>query len=383
MKKACLEQLGSGWLVQLVDPDTESDASTGFFPRADSYRSGAGLAVASTAMDDGSIDEDVKMFQSSEGEEGRAEEDEDYGEAAARVAGNSSRSKMPWAAPAGSPSFQRAKFPRTIHERSRTGRLRQAEAKLAAVREMELNAARKSQNDDAVIQEQGLNFIRNLIGPGSDATVTAVPGVPAGPARDVINEATEMIDYLFNEIGQDRLFQILLSKLIPRVRLRFGRRRAGGSLSGLSADVGGSGSGPAAGGGGGSGSGSTAAGSAAPRVQAPRVKVIEAVVFILVHISASVPRHRQVVIAQTELLKALIGQFASRDKGVRLALCHLLTNLMYRDDVGDTQGAAARIMELRRLGLLKQLERLQDADAELDVREQAKMAMHQIGSFPM
>ncbi|CAK7202923.1 hypothetical protein SEUCBS139899_005650 [Sporothrix eucalyptigena] len=390
MKKACLEQLGSGWLMQLVDPDFENDASTSLFAgRADnSYgRTSGGLAAAvatpSWSFTATANDEDVEMDQS--GDENDGDESEDL---SAQNNGKTPSWTVPSAAAAvlGSPSFLRARFPRTSHERSLTGRLRQAEAKLAALHEIEHAALRKSQNDDVLIQEQGLNFIRNLIGPGSYSTTGSGGGISGGlgqPAsansRDAVREATEMIDYLFSEIGQDRLFQILLSKLKPRARpvssrLSSTRRRAAASsssgTSGSAATVSSSTVVP--------GSPSSETITAFTRLQPPRAKIIEAVVFILVHISASVPRHRQVVISQTELLKSLVGQFSSRDKGVRVALCHLVTNLTWQDDSADTQLAAARSMELKRLGLLSQLEAMQFEDPELDVREQAKMAVHQM-----
>ncbi|CAK7209301.1 hypothetical protein SBRCBS47491_000397 [Sporothrix bragantina] len=408
MKKACLEQLGSGWLMQLVDPDYEGDtpsASSPFFAgRADSsYNRGSGglasaVAAPSWSFSTAPAEEDVEMDQSDDGNDDNGDDDDESEETSAQ---NNNGKAPSWSAPAaagaagsGSPSFQRARFPRTSHERSRTGRLRQAEAKLAALQEMENAALRKSQNDDGLIQEQGLNFIRNLIGPGSYSTTGSGGGISGGlgqPAsagqRDAVSEATEMIDYLFSEIGQDRLFQILLSKLKPKTRPASSRfsstRRRPTATAGNSSSTGAAATASVstvAGTPGSPSSESTATGSGATgsRLQPPRAKIIEAVVFILVHISASVPRHRQVVIAQTELLKALVGHFSSRDKGVRLALCHLVTNLTWEDGSADSQLAAARATGLKRLGVLAQLEAMQFEDPELDVRELAKMAVHQM-----
>jgi len=292
MKKACLEELEPGWLVQLICDDTEDEA---LYARTKNEKQ----ATQPTADDD--LDEDMEVDQPEE--DGRA-----------------------W--PSG--SLQHASFPRTSHERSRTGRLRLAEAKLAALREAELNPVRKARSDDLAIQEQGLNFIRNLIGPG-------------GP--DPIQDTTEMIDYLFSQLGQDRLFEILASKLEVKVLHPFSRRFSAGQSS---------------------------------RVLYPQAKIIEAVVLILVHISASVPRHRQLVISQTDLLKALTTHFSSKDKEVRVALCYLASNLTWRDDSTDTQAAAQRAFELRKLGLYAKLEALEQEDSELDVRERAKLAMVQM-----
>ncbi len=261
--------------------------------------------MAGRPLDSSNLDEDVEMDQP-------AEEDDD---------GSKS-------------SLDRAWFPRTSHERSRTGRLRQAEAKMAALREAELNPVRKARSDDLAIQEQGLNFIRNLIGPGE-----------SGSSIDTVQATEEMIDHLFGELQAERLFGILASKLDRKVLNPFSRRFSAGQSS---------------------------------QVLYPQTKIIEAVVYILVHISASVPRHRQLVISQKELLKALMSHFNSKDKEVRVALCHLASNLTWRDDNTDTKGALDRAAELKRLGLYNKLEALERDDSELDVRERAKSAIFQI-----
>ena len=373
VKKACLEQLGSGWLLRLIDYDSESDsAASSFHEAADSFRGITSGSFAVQPSADDRMDEDVEMDRS----DGDVDDDEHDG--------NVTAGKMPWSA---TPSpLQRARFPQTSHERSRTGRLRQAEAKIAALRDLEQNAQRKSVHDDILIQEQGLHFIRNLIGPGSVLPVAAPspeppvaahtpwpsgssePSSAAVPAaavrgggstaivRDPTNDATEMIDYLFNEFGQDQFFAMLLHKVRPRPRpLRLSARSVDGPAS--IASMG---------------------GRDVPRMQAPQAKVIEAVVYILVHIAAGVVRHRQIVVAQTELMRTLMGQFTSRDKDVRVALCHLVSNLTWRDSTADTMGAHQRGLELKKLGAGAHLEHLL-ADGELDVREQAKMAADQLG----
>ncbi len=295
MKRQCLETLEPGWLVQLICDDTEDAA---LFARTKNEKQ----AVTSAP---GDMDEDVVMDQS--------EED-----------------NKAWQS---SSSVYRAWFPRTSHERSRTGRLRQAEAKIAALREAELNPVRKARSDDLAIQEQGLNFIRNLIGPSGTSSIV-----------DTDNSTEEMIDYLFGELQESRLFEILASKLDRKVLHPFSRRFSAGQSS---------------------------------QVLYPQTKIIEAVVFILVNISASVPRHRQLVLAQKDLLKALLNHFNSRDKEVRVGLCHLLGNLTWTDDALDTEAASKRSLELKRLGLLAKLESLLQDD-ELDVRERAKGAIFQM-----
>jgi hypothetical protein len=212
---------------------------------------------------------------------------------------------------------------------SRSKSIQQAELRLAALRDAETNPARKARKDDIAVQEQGLDFIRNLIG---------------GAGQGGTSETTEMIDFLFTALGQDRVFEILASKLRPKVINPFNRRSSS---------------------------------SAETRVIPPQSEIIVAVGYILVHMAASVPRHRQLVIAQTELLKLLVPQFNHPSIEVRLALCWLVTNLTWMDDANDGQACAQRANELKKLGFLTKLELLEQ-DPELNVRERAKSAIWQI-----
>ncbi|OHE91013.1 armadillo repeat protein [Colletotrichum orchidophilum] len=290
-KKQCLEVLESGWLVRLICDDTEDDAL--FLARSKMDKQ--------NAVDIGDdVDGDVEMDQAD------------------------SLSKS-WLGSTMQPQDADGK---------RSAKLRQTEAKLAALREAEINPLRKARNDDLAIQEQGLDFIRNLIGAAGSGTHSDSP-----------SDTTEMINYLFDELGQDRVFDILARKLQAKVLHPTARRSTG---SGREA-----------------------------RVLYPQAKIIEAVVFILVHMAASIPRHRQLVIAQTDLLKLLANHFNSKDKEVRVALCHLISNLTWQDDDNDARGCAQRAYELKKLGFLTKLEGLED-DSELDVRERAKSAVWQM-----
>ncbi|KAI8224760.1 hypothetical protein K4K57_008239 [Colletotrichum sp. SAR 10_99] len=298
-KKQCLEELESGWLVQLICDDTEDDAL--FLARSKMDKQ--------NAIDVGDdMDGDVEMDQPD----------------------SLSRSWLSSSIP-----------PQDV-DGKRPAKFRQTEARLAALREAELNPLRKARNDDLAIQEQGLDFIRNLIGAAG-----------SGSSTESANETTEMIDYLFTELGQDRFFDILARKLQAKV-LHPTSRRSVGSAAGREA-----------------------------RVLYPQAKIIEAVVFILVHMAASIPKHRQLVIAQTDLLKLLANHFNSKDKEVRVALCHLISNLTWQDDESDARACAQRAYELKKLGFLTKLEGLED-DCELDVRERAKSAvwqMKQVSSY--
>lgn len=283
LKKSCLHELEPGWLVQLIQDDAQ-DAALASGRLRDAYGE--------------DIDGDVDL----------------HDEPHQWVYGNNG----------------------IFHEldASRSTRMRQAEDRLAAARESELNPVRKARNDDVAIQEQGLDFIRNFIG-----------RPPITPSSDG-GETADMIDHLFSELGQDRLFDILASKLRPKVLNPFARRT------------------PMAG--------------REPRVIYPQAQVIVPVIYILVHIAASESRHRQLVIAQTELLKLLAQQSTNKDREVRIALCHLVNNLTWEDEENEAESCKQRAMELKKLGFLHKLEMLKQEDRDLDVRERAKEAVYQM-----
>lgn len=288
-----MEELESGWLVQLICDDTEDEAL--FSARTRSERQSA------SATPD-VMDEDVDM--------GFVEEQ-----------------NRPWLAG----SLYKAT---SATPKSDIRILQLAESRLDTLKELEQNPIRKARQDDLAIQEQGLDFIRNLIG-----------GAHTSNSPDSANDTMEMIDYLLFTLGQDRLFSILASKLKPKVLHPFSRRGTSGNET---------------------------------RVLPPQAKIIEAVIFILVHIAASIPRHRQLVITQTDLLKQLAKLSSSQDREVRVALCHLINNLTWQDDMSDAGACSQRATELKNLGFLKRLEALSQGDDELDVRERAKSALWQM-----
>ncbi|KAI0472302.1 armadillo repeat protein [Xylaria cf. heliscus] len=292
-KKRCVEELESGWLVQLICDDTEDEAL--FSAKTRSERLSA--SVTPDVMD-----EDVDMSIVDE-------------------------QNRPWFA---------SSIYKTTSPSPKPGIriVNLAESRLETLKELEQNPVRKARHDDLAIQEQGLDFIRNLIG-----------GAHSSNSPDSASDTMEMIDYLLNTLGQDRLFAILTSKLKPKVLHPFSRRGTSGNET---------------------------------RVLPPQAKIIEAVIFILVHIAASIPRHRQLVIAQTDLLKQLAKLSGSQDREVRVALCHLINNLTWQDDMSDATACSQRAAELKNLGFLKKLEALSQSDDELDVRERAKSALWQM-----
>lgn len=271
LKKQALEELTPGWLIQLIITDTEDDALHNR------------MGLDAEFENDQDMDTDA-LYD---------DDDDSYESYLANLA----------------------------QIRPKSERLQRAEVQITRLRETELNPVRKARNDDMAIQEQGLNFIRNLI---------SSPSVPG-----------EMVDYVFGALGQDRLFEILASKLHSKATRPYGRRNNASDS----------------------------------RIIFPQAQVIEAVIYVLVNMAASIPKHRQLVIAQTRLLKLLSSHIDSNTTTVRLALCHLINNLGESEGDNDGVMSGQRAMELRKLGILAQLEELERRDASIDVRERAKSAV--------
>ena len=191
----------------------------------------------------------------------------------------------------------------------------------------EAELAAQARRDDLAVQEQGLDFIRNLIcGPG----------------------ASEMIDCLLNEMGQDKFFDILANLLRPKALDVFGRDRR-------------------------------ASGAGVKHVQ-PQTEIIVAVCFIIVHLAAGLPRHRQLLISQLELLKLVVPLFTHAHSEIRVCCVWMVINLTWTDDQSDKLQSKSRAFELSRLGILEQLRKL-EGDTELDVRERTKAAISQMNEL--
>jgi hypothetical protein len=201
------------------------------------------------------------------------------------------------------------------------------------------NPTRRARNDSLAIQEQGLAFIRNLM---------MLPQQP---------DMADMVDYVLTELDQNRLFSILADKLKVRVVNAFGRRSTRSGAGGGN---------------------SNSNNNNNTLVLYPQARIVENLTYILVHIAAGKPTHRQLVVAQTDLLKLLGAHLGSKDPGVRRALCQLFANLAWLDNDGDRQSCAQRAGELERLGFLAKLEGLEQGDADQGVRERAKAAVAQM-----
>ena len=183
----------------------------------------------------------------------------------------------------------------------------------------------KTLSDEVAIQKEALEIIRNLL---------------CGEA------SPQMIDHLFREMGQDKFFELLATKLRPRILNAFNRDRRS-MENGL-------------------------------RQIQPQTEIVVSVCYTIVHIAAGQPRHRQLLVSQTDLLKLLVPLFHHQSREVRSCCAWFVINLTWVEDSSDRHGAKLRARELAKLGFLEKLEGLENNDENLDCKERAKTARDQM-----
>ncbi|RHZ56482.1 hypothetical protein CDV55_105938 [Aspergillus turcosus] len=188
----------------------------------------------------------------------------------------------------------------------------------------DLDQTTQARQDDIAVQEQTFDLLRNLVcGSG----------------------ASEMIDHIFKEIGQDLILDALADKLRPRT-INLPHRRD----------------------------------SSASRALNVPTEILISVTFVIIHLAASLPWHRQVLVSHPTLLQHLMWYFNHSHRDVRINCVWVVINLTYEDDVSDRDGCRERAFKLRSLGVMERLTSLLD-DPDLDVRERTKTAEHLISSL--
>ena len=308
IKMSCLEELGPGWLKQIINNDLDTSISsplTKFGERDD------GCATPIRMSTPNAVGEQVDLlnavvedFRESSQE---AEEDGEEDLKMSDSVGDLSRGALDRKQPAFSFNQGNGRGP-LLEPTPLTSRT--------------VGHAYQGLPDDLAIQQQGLDFLRNLIcGPG----------------------ANDMIDYVFREVGQDKLFEMLTAKLQPRVLNAFNRERRSSE-------------------------------NGTKSVQ-PHTEIILSTCYVVVHIATGAPRHRQLVISQTELLKLITPLFNHPNREIRTCCVWLVNNLTWTDDQSDLINCKARARELMKLGVYEKLEAM-DHDEVLDIRERAKSALH-------
>ncbi|KAL8726643.1 MAG: hypothetical protein Q9166_006602 [cf. Caloplaca sp. 2 TL-2023] len=298
LKKACISNLGPEWLVQIICND-EDDSTRTFGARSDGEASGSTPLAMGTPNAAG---EQVDLLNATDGSrdsrqganEGDDDDDMKMTDPEAQRQGNYN---SPWK---------------------------------AARKHTENVTTDQRFADDLAIQKQGLDFIRNMIC-GSDAA--------------------EMIDYLFEQIGQDKLFEMLINKLRPRVINAFNRDRRPSENS--------------------------------VRQIQPQTDIIKTVVYLINNLSAGSPRHRQAVVSQSELMKVIVSLCSHSNRDVRVGCVWIIINLSWFDDTSDHPNCKQRILQLHKFGVMEKLKVLQEKakESEADVRERATAAIYQMSYF--
>jgi hypothetical protein len=169
------------------------------------------------------------------------------------------------------------------------------------------------------VQEQAFDLIRNILCPP---------------------DAAKMVDYLHRQFGYNVLLDILAEKLRPRAPSTGNRRE---SLNYRSTPV------------------------------APEILI--AVTYVVVHIAAALPKHREQLLAHQELLKNLMTHFNHPNRYVRVNCVWTIINLVWRENTSEQQGCRERALHLDTLGVMDRLASLHD-DPDLDVRERTTVAQH-------
>jgi armadillo repeat-containing protein 8 len=175
---------------------------------------------------------------------------------------------------------------------------------------------RHTVEDDTAIQEQLLDLIRNLF---------------CG------EKASDIIEYILTEMGHKDFFDVLLARLRPRTIPGHTRKEN--------------------------------------KLIQPPTGIIIKVMYIIVHMSASLSKYRNLVAANGNLMREVLKYTTHPNREVRAQCCWISINLTYEDDPSDHAACKHRAADLQRVGYFQKLVAMEH-DVELDVRERQKTACH-------
>lgn len=314
LKMKCLEELGPGWLKQIISNDTEELAFTSGFRGDKDIGLGTPIAMGTPNAAGEQVDLLNAVEDNSRGSIQTYEED---GEEDLKMTDSNRGLSRPE-----SDYKQSSRF-----SRRGNGRVAFSETSRLSRGKEDISLTNQARTEQFAVQKEGLELVRNL---------TCGPGAP------------DMIDYIFRELGQDKTFDMLAGKLRPKMTNAFNRDKRSSENC--------------------------------MRYIQPQPEIITAVCYIIIHIAASNPKHRQLLISQPELLKLLIPLFNHSQREVRSCCAWIVINLTWVDDQSDHSNCKIRARELLRLGVYEKLEDLV-SDPELDVRERTKTAIHQMSEL--
>ena len=302
MKIQCLEELGVGWLVQVLNGEPAKPAMG--TPNA------AGEQVdLLNAIDEPQMDLD---------EEPSSDEDES------------------------TPSLRRhtrtgSRYTSAINIRDR----------LQQIKNDELDVRLNNERDDVRIQEQALDFIRNFV------TEDKASG--------------EMIDHLLKTFGHTRFFELLDAKIRPKTTLPTSTSQPQTSPGNTPSYWPNNTHRP-----------SFPSANQPTWSTYPATELIQATVFILVHLANGRPTHRSLLISQTQLMQHILPLLSHPKRDIRLGCAWMINNLIWIEDAGDEAATRERALSLRALGF-EEGARVLGREMDLDIRERAKTALDLLG----
>ncbi|KAK4632176.1 hypothetical protein CLAFUW4_02361 [Fulvia fulva] len=296
-KFSTLEELGTGWLVGIIQgeqwqmPVGTNSTNNGGVSVGLSSANAAGEQV--DLLNPSSMDVDNPGPTSDD----IMEEDDEDGEVLFDEASNT--------------RYQSSQLRSTLHPHAPAFNLKRYLSNIRCVEENDEYIARR---DEAAIQTQALDFIRNLMN-GEDCATLA--------------------DHIMNQIGSNKVYELLTAKLLPLPRHL----------------------------------------TSGTKVYHPEDLVLSTI-HVIIHLANAGPKHRQMLIAQKPLLQAMLPHFSHSDSRVRVMSVWAVNSLTWIEEDGDRRDARARSNEIKALGIEQAVRALQ-SDSNLDVRERVKTAIRQ------
>ena len=344
VKVNVLEELGTGWLVGAIQGSGEPsalearDTGTNLAAGGVSISNASGMAglstpnaageqvdllnPASAVSVSGSMGVDDEENGAEAEEEDDDEEDEDgevmYDEAAGTHY-QSSQLRSTLHPPLGSSSHPSGSSSTAGFDSRRY---------LSSVRELEQNPTLRAKRDDIAVQEQALDFVRNMLN-GEDCAF--------------------ILEHLLGAIGQDKVFTLLADKLAPITPTATSTTTPESN---------------------------TDTNNKKAPIYNP-TDLILSTVHVLTHIANSSPTHKQLLIAHPRLLSHWLPHFTHPDRRVRVICVWAVNSLTWVEDESDRQGAQQRARALREVGIEEVVRSLRE-DGDLDVRERVRTACRQL-----
>lgn len=299
VKLSTLEELGTGWLVGIIQGEQQDATpvlSGGGVSVGLSTPNAAGEQVdllnpSSMDVDEPGADAD-DMVEDDEDEDGEVMYDE-----ASSTHYQSSHMRSTLDPPV--PVFNSKRY-------------------LSSIREMEQNDEYAARRDEASIQQQGLDFLRNVIN-GDDCGA--------------------LTDHIMNQIGSAKVYELLTAKLSPLPRS-----------------------------------------SSSARPIYNTTELVLSTIHVIIHLANASAKHRQMLIAQKPLLQAMLPHFNHVDHRVRVMCVWAVNSLTWIEEDGDRRDARQRSNELKAVGI-EQAVRALTSDPNLDVRERVKTAIRQFDTL--